>query len=834
MRILRLKTILVVSALLLTLQAGYSQEARTAGIGYHRAPAPIPDILNAPPLPAVSVSPDSKYLLLEQWILNPPVSDLAQPLLRLAGLRINPATNGKHNPTHFTGLQLVRIQDGREQVIHGPRAAYLSFPQWAPDGKHLAFTNTTKNGVEIWVADVNTGEAHSIANVRINSVFSEGMQWMPDSHSLLVESIPAARGNPPEEAPEATGPVIQESDGRPAPASTFEDLLTNGRDEKSFDYYATAQLELVDATNGQVRKLGNPAIFVRVDPSPDGNHILTAQLSRPYSYALPFTRFPKHLQVWNRSGELEFTLADLPLQEHIPIGGAATGPRRYEWVPDAPATLVWIEALDNGDTRANVPFHDHLVMQAAPFKTSPVELVKLEKRFSGLIWGERGIALVQDYDRSRRWVRTFLIDTLAPGKSPLLLWEHSVRDRYHDPGVPIMRLNANGKLVMRQSGNSIFLMGPGATPQGDIPFLDKFDLRSLKTERVFQSGPGSYEQILTVVADDGSRFITRYESSTEPPNYILHDAGQGGGRRLTHFPDPAPQLRGITRQLVNYKRKDGVPLSFTLYLPPGYQKGQRLPTLAWAYPMEFNDVATAGQVSGSPYRFNRITGASHLFLLTQGYAILDDASIPVIGDPDTVNNTFIEQIVASAKAAIDKGVEMGVTDPDRVCIGGHSYGAFMAANLLAHSDLFRAAVAESGAYNRTLTPFGFQSERRTLWQAPDMYLQVSPFMYADKIRRPLLLIHGMADDNGGTFPLQSERMYQAIKGNGGLVRYVQLPYESHLYTARESVEETLFEMINWFDTWVKNAPPANLKTALPAPEVPLAIHSGAQSSDPRP
>ncbi len=798
----------VLLAVLLFCQPGFCQETQNAPTGYHRAPQAIVDVLDAPPTPAVSVSPGSDYMLTEQRIANPPVSDLAQPMLRLAGLRINPATNGRYNPIHFTGLHLIRIRDGNQQTIHVPKAAYLGFPQWAPDGKHFAFTNTTQSGIELWVVDVRTGTAHIISNVWVNSVFDDGLQWMPDNHTLLVECVPATRGKPPENSKTGDGPIIQESDGRPAPAVTLEDLLTSAHDEDLFDYYTAAQLELIDILNGHVRLVGKPAVFVRIDPSPDGKHILTAQIHRPYSYVFPFTRFPKNVRVWSLGGALEFTLANLPLQEHIPVEGVATGPRRYEWVPNQPATLMWIEALDNGDTRAKIPFHDHLMTLDAPFKTKPVELLKLEKRFSGLIWGERGTALVEDYDRDRRWVRTFMVDAAEAGKPLRLIWDRSARDRYHDPGIPVMRRAANGKLVMWQSNSSIFLMGPGATPQGDVPFLDRFDLQSLKTERIFQSSGAAYEEVLTLASADGLQFITRYESPTEPPNYFLRDTQRSVKRTLTSFPDPAPQLHGISRQLVTYKRNDGVPLSFTLYLPPEYKNGHPLPTILWAYPLEFNDADTAGQVSGSPYRFNTITGASHLFLLTQGYAVLDNAGIPVIGSPDTVNNTFIEQIVASAKAAIDKAVEMGVADPNHIGVGGHSYGAFMAANLLAHSDLFRAGVAQSGAYNRTLTPFGFQAERRTLWQAPEMYLKVSPFMYADKIKYPLLLIHGMADDNGGTFPFQSERMYQAIKGNGGLVRYVQLPYESHRYTARESVEETLFEMIDWFDRWVKNAPPA--------------------------
>jgi len=284
-------------------------------------------------------------------------------------------------------------------------------------------------------------------------------------------------------------------------------------------------------------------------------------------------------------------------------------------------------------------------------------------------------------------------------------------------------------------------------------------------------------------------------------------ANSQNAQKITNFSDPASQLRGIKKQLVKYKRADGVDLSFTLYTPPNYKEGTRLPTLVWAYPLEFTDASVAGQVSGSTNRFTSIGGISHLFFLLNGYAVLDNATMPVVGDPETVNDTFIKQINDSAKAAIDKAVKMGVTDPERVGVGGHSYGAFMTANLLAHSDLFRAGIARSGAYNRTLTPFGFQGERRNFWEATELYTKISPFFYANKINEPILLIHGEADNNTGTFPIQSERLFAALQGTGGTARLVMLPHESHGYAGRESVEHTLYEMISWFDKYVKNAKP---------------------------
>ncbi len=808
-RISLVTTLVLVLSLALQAQPGLH--------GYQKAPQPIHDLLDAPPTPLVLVSPKSDYLLVADRLATPPIADLAEPMLRLAGLRLNPATNGRHHPPRLTGLHLVSIQDGKERTIQTPEKAYLGSPEWSPDGQHFVFTQTTAEGIELWLGDTASGNVHRVPGVRISAITGEPVQWMPDSRALLVQVVPQGRGKLPVEPKVPDGPIIQESDGKKAPAATYEDLLQSPYEEDLFDYYATAQLTLVEAGNGHATAIGKPAIFSRVDPSPDGTHILVALLHRPYTYLLPFNAFPKEVEVWNRTGKTEYKLASLPLEEHVPIEGVATGPRDYEWISIQPATLAWAEALDNGDSRAKVPFHDHLLMLAAPFQDQPKELVKLEQRYTpggggfggrgrGIEWGESGIGLVHDYELKRRWIRTFVVNANQPGAPGKLIWEHSIRERYRDPGTPLTRTLANGKRVLQQNGDSIFLVGQGASPKGEFPFLDRFDLQSLKSERIFQCQEGSFETPVALLAADGSRFITRHESPTDPPNYFVRGGGSQEKRALTRFPDPAPQLHGVTKQLVTYKRADGVQLSFTLYLPANHKEGERLPTIVWAYPLEFNDADTAGQVSGSPYRFTTIGGISHLFLLTQGYAVLDNATMPVVGDPETMNNTYIEQIVSSAKAAIDKAVDMGVTDPNRVGVGGHSYGAFMTANLLAHSDLFRAGVARSGAYNRTLTPFGFQSERRTLWEAPETYLKISPFMFADKIKHPILLIHGMADDNSGTFPIQSERMYQAIKGNGGIVRYVQLPYEAHGYLARESTEHTLYEMVSWFDHWVKNAP----------------------------
>ena len=772
---------------------------------YQRPPKEITDILDVGPTPGISLSPTREFLLLIERSNYPPIEDLAAPMLKLAGLRINPQTNGPHLAPRSTGLILQTIATGELRQIIVPNGANIGFQGWSPDGKSLAFTITTNNAIQLWVAPVADAVAQQIEGLTINGAYGVPVQWLPDSTGLLVQGIVNDRGSPPERPKAPPGPAIEESSGRSGPVRTYQDLLQNLHDEDLFAYYGRSQLAVVDLATKSVEPIGSASLFASVEISPDGEHILVVQIKQPFSYLFPANRFPQSIDVWNRRGESQHLVASLPLQDNIPIEGVPTGPRSVTWQPNQPATLSWMEALDEGDPRNTVPHRDRVLSLAAPFDSTPTELVRTAQRCSGIQWGEKdGLAFVRDYDRDRRWIRTLQINTEHPDTTPTLVWERSVNDRYGDAGTPVSRPLPNGQSVMWQHGNSVFLRSTGATPKGDRPFLDRFDLTTRETTRLFACADDSYESVVALIADDGSQFITQHESPLEPPNVFLYAPGQAR-RALTDFPDPMPQLRSIQKELVTYERSDGVPLSFTLYLPPGHQKGKPLPTIVWAYPREFNDPSTAGQVSGSTNRFTSISGISHLFLLTQGYAILDEATMPVVGSPELANDTFIEQVVASAQAAIDKAVEMGVTDRNRVGVGGHSYGAFMTANLLAHSTMFRTGVARSGAYNRTLTPFGFQNERRTFWEAPQIYMTMSPFAAAHKIKTPILLIHGEADNNPGTFPIQSERLYHAIRGNGGTVRYVTLPHESHGYVARESVEHTLWEMVTWFDRYVKAA-----------------------------
>jgi dipeptidyl aminopeptidase/acylaminoacyl peptidase len=772
---------------------------------YKQPPKDIMDALNAPAIPGTSISPARDKIALLEPLRYPPIADLAQPMLRLAGTRVNPNTNGPHLQGYSVSMKLMNVADNKTVDVNLPAGTKISGVQWAPDGKHIAFGNITPTGIELWIVDTATAKATKVKNVLLNTAFG-GYNWQGSTH-ISASIIPAGRGPAPsyrDVVPDQ--PNIQETTGRRGTVPTVQDLLKSANDERLYEYYATSQIALIDMS-GKVKTIGQPAIFENAVFSPDGKYIHVSMVRRPFSYLFPSSRFPKSQEIWDSNGKLVTKLQETPLLDNIPAQGVQTGPRGYQWIPIEPATLSWVEALDGGDPKNKVTPRDKMMKLDAPFTGSPTEILKTEHRYQGRSFGEKdGVMFYYDYNRDTQRRRMFVTDYRNPANARMV-YDLNINDRYGDIGTPITRTSPDGVTLVRQNGDNIFLSGLGSSKEGDRPFFRRMNLKTLKTEEIYRSGTDAYEAFAGMIDDAGTTFFTRKDSPLDPPNLFIRQAASTTPRQITSFKDPAPQLRGITKKRVDYKRADGVDLSFTLYLPPGYKEGTRLPTIVWAYPESFTDAGVAGQVAGSTNRFTQIGGISHLFLLLQGYAILDNTSMPVIGPPETKNDTFIKQIVDSAQAAIDKAVELGVTDRDRVGVGGHSYGAFMTANLLAHSDLFRAGVARSGAYNRTLTPFGFQDEERNFWDATKIYTDVSPFFYANKINEPLLMIHGEADNNQGTYPIQSERLFAAISGLGGTARLVMLPHESHGYSAKESTEHVLYEMTAWFDKYVKNAKP---------------------------
>jgi len=779
------------------------------------------DIVDALPTPSVSLAPDNEWMLLMQAPSLPSIAELAERELKLAGMRIKPQINGPSRTYPYIDLSLMRVSDSEERAITGlPSDPRLENVRWSPDGRWISFTNTGEDGIELWVAEVESGQARRLLGPRLNLTMYAPSAWLPDSRTLICTLVPEGRGAEPEALRVPGGPTIQENVGKVAPARTYQDLLQNQHDEALFEYYGSAQLASV-TVDGAVSTIGAPGIIWDFDPSPNGQYLLVETLHRPFSYSVPANRFPNRIEVLDLAGNRVHLVADLPLQEEVPtaFGSVPTGPRSVQWRADAAATLVWAEALDGGDADAEADERDQLYTLAAPFTGDPVPLITLGLRYGGIAWGSDELALVYESWWKTRQLRTWRVQPGSHRADPELLFERSYEDRYGDPGSPDTKRNAAGRSVMitADRGRTLFLMGNGASPEGDRPFVDRFDLRTKETTRLFRSEAPYYERAIQLLDDDGRYVLTIRESQEEPANYFVRDLRRNMLRQVTDFPNPTPQLAGAHKEMIRYKRDDGVDLTATLYLPPGYDPADGpLPMLMWAYPIEFKSADAAGQVSGSPYSFTRLNGWSTAIWLTQGYAVLDGPTMPIIGEDDAEpNDTYVEQLVSSAKAAVDEVARRGVAEPGRIAIGGHSYGAFMTANLLSHSDLYAAGIARSGAYNRTLTPFGFQAEERTVWEAPEVYFAMSPFMHADKVNEPILLIHGEMDNNSGTFPLQSQRYYHALKGLGKTARLVMLPYESHGYRARESILHMLWEMQQWLDTYVKQAEPERAEVSEP-------------------
>ncbi len=777
--------------------------------------APPPEVVaafDAAPLPDATLSPSKQVLALSYRKAQPSIAQLSAPMLRLAGARVNPRTNGPQRTPLIYAVKLQKLAGGDAVAVTVPPQANLSNLEFSPDGSKLAFINTRDDGIELWVANAATGAAKKVSGTaRINAASGDPCDWLSDNKTLVCKIVPMGRGAAPAPENVPAGPNVQENQGKAAQAATYEDMLRTPHDDELFAYYFTSQLAAFDAAGGAPALIGKPAILTGVAPSPNDHFILVTKIKRPFSHLIPLNGFPEDVEVWDRKGAMVKKLADRPNREGVPLTGVEASPRGHHWREDQPATVIWTEALDGGDPKNKVPFRDKVMSLAAPFSAEAAEVGKTEYRYAAIAYTERGVALLSELDRLSRRTRTWVLDGSG---APRKLWDRKSDAAYDNPGTPLRRNPAQGGFAfgpapsspILQVGDAIFLTGQGASPEGDRPFLDRLDLKTLQTERLFRSASDAYETVVAPLDPAVKLILTRWETPKDPPNYYMRTVGQDDKRAVTAFKDPQPQLRGVQHQYVTYQRKDGVKLSATLYLPPGYKKGDRVPVIMWAYPREFGDADSASQVTGSPNRFTTVSGYSHLFLLLSGYAVFDNPTMPIIGAGETANDTYVDQLVSSAEAAIDKVVEMGVGDRDHIGVGGHSYGAFMTANLLAHSRLFRAGFAESGAYNRSLTPFGFQSERRTFWEVPDLYAKMSPFWYADKVKDPILLMHGEADDNSGTFPIQSERFYMALKGYGATVRYVTLPNEAHGYAARETLLHVLAERINWFDKYVKNAP----------------------------
>lgn len=780
-------------------------------LDYQKPPKEILDLVDVPRAPTVVMNTEGNKMLLLYRDSYKTIAELSEEELRLGGLRINPKTNIGSRTTYYNNVEIKGVDDKETTAVTGiPDNPRLSNFSWSPDETKMAFTNTVDTGVEVWILDIASAKVNKVSEAKVNGNMGNPISWFKDGSSLLVNMLPATRKeliNTDEAVP--TGPTISVSTGSKAQNRTYQDLLKNPNDAFNFEQLATSSLHKINLDGSESEWL-KADMYSDVDFSPDGNYVMVTAIGKPFSYLVPYYRFPETTTIYSKEGKIIKTVNEVPLIEELPKGFMATqtGKRSMRWRADKPATLVWVEALDKGDPEVEVPYRDQVFEQKAPFSAASKPIFKTINRFAGIIWGDDDTAIAYDRWWNTRNTKSYLIDPSKENGEAVVINDRNYQDVYSDPGNFVTKENKYGENVLELDGDKAYLIGDGYSEKGQFPFIDEVDLKSKATKRIYESEyTEKLENLQEAIDMEKGEILVRIEAPTEYPNYYIRNIKTDKLKQITFFENPFKSIQDVHKEVITYKRDDGLELSGTLYLPVGYdmKKKEKKPMILWAYPREYKDKNSASQNTNNPNEFTYPYYGSMVYWVARGYVVLDDASFPIVGVGDTEpNDTFIKQLVANGKAAIDAVDSLGYIDRNRVAVGGHSYGAFMTANLLSHSNLFAAGIARSGAYNRTLTPFGFQSEERSYWEAPEIYYEMSPFMHADEMKTPLLMIHGVADNNSGTYPLQSERYFNALKGLGATARLVMLPKESHGYSAKESILHMLWEQDQWLEKYVKN------------------------------
>ncbi len=798
---------LIIISFLFSISFCYSQE----NITYQNPPKEILELVDFEKPPSV-IFDDNKDFLVFLFSNNyKSIEELSEKELRLAGLRINPKTNIGSRVSFYNNIKIKSLKNDSQEVIQIsglPKNPKISNLNWSPDQNKIAFTNTTEDGVNLWILDLNNARAKKLSELKLNANIGSPINWFSDGNSLLIKSIPKNKSeliNSRSVVP--VGPKVSTNFGEKAQNRTYQDLLKNKADEYNFQQLVTSDLFTV-TINGITKKWLESDMYTGISISPDGNYVMVTKINKPFSYLVTYRSFPTSVDVYSKDAKFISNLVNVPLIEELPKGfmSVRTGKRGFSWRSDKPSVLTYVVALDGGDPQKNTEYRDEIFEINAPFNGKGKSILKTINRFRGIDWGNSNFAIAYDYWWNTRNEKTYVFNP-SSNKKPKIIYDRNYQDSYNDPGFFISERNIFNKNVIKINSGKAFLIGEGFSDKGQFPFIDEFDTKSFEKKRLYQSSYlDKYESIYDFDPVNKELFI-RIESPVDFPNYFFKKLSKNNLRKITSFESPFEKIKDAYKEVIRYQRSDGLELSGILYLPVNYdfESKEKLPMILWAYPREFKDRKSAGQSTKNSNRFTYPYYGSMVYWITKGYAVLDDASFPIVGEDNIEpNDSFRNQLVDNAKAAIDAVDKLGFIDRKRVAVGGHSYGAFMVANLLSHSDLFAAGIARSGAYNRTLTPFGFQSEERSYWDAPDVYYSMSPFMHSDKMKTPLLLIHGEDDNNSGTYPMQSERYFNALKGLGATVRLVMLPKESHGYRSKESIFHILWEQDKWLDKYVMN------------------------------
>ena len=697
----------------------------------------ILELADAPLPPAIRMNEEGTTAILLYRRPYKSIDELSEKEMRLAGLRINPVTNIGSRTRYYFDMKVLDVDSQKESSVMGlPNNPKMANHRWSHDQSKMAFTITEEKGVALWVLDIKEKKIFKITDANLNANMRSPFIWSKDDKSVLVKLLPTDRKdliNRTSAIP--NGPTIAVNDGKKAQNRTYQDLLKNPTDEKNFEQLALAELWKVNM-DGTKMKWKDSGIYSSMSQSPDGNYVMLTTVRKPYSYLVPYRRFPSKTDLYSSQGTFVKTILELPLIEDLPKGfmSVRKGPRNIAWRADHPATLFWAEALDGGDAAAEVDYRDAVYQLQAPYDVEKEMLLKTKLRYGGIMWGKDDFAIAISRWWNTRMQQVVSFNPANSSEEPKLINERNYQDRYSDPGFPVMARNQYGRDVVVVDNNDIYMIGDGWSEEGKLPFVDKRNIHTGESERIYRSEKNDMlEDIITAFDIKKGEVLTRLESKNIYPNYYKRNIKTGTLTEVTKFDNPFKAIQDVEKEIITYTREDGLELSATLYLPVGYdkKKKEKMPMLMWAYPREYKDKNSASQITSSSNEFTYPYYGSPIYWVNRGYVVLDDTAFPIIGEgEEQPNDSFVKQLVDNAKGAIDAVDNLGYIDREKVAVGGHSYGAFMTANLLTHSDLFAAGIARSGAYNRTLTPFGFQAEERNYWEAPEIYYNMSPFMHS--------------------------------------------------------------------------------------------------------